>query len=303
MNYRGEVEARAERIAALIAELEAMREQAKGDRAALDRIDAALGPRRAGHRRMLVVTALASIATAWCAMQACDSVTRRLDAPPDVRGDRVWLDGGQLVGTVSTVHGTGATAHGDRCRVSLEQQGERWLLRAWCGDALLYDDLVECTPAGNAIQTCIDHLGSSQSTSPRAYLDTYARLLRIEDGPIAAWSADIRLGELTTLPVSGSPTLFGDTEVPRGRAHTLRMSGPVHEIRGIREPDGFSVAIMGVLSLDRASPMVLENAAIERATMMNRGDHAVLTVRFVPGRTPLYQVVARGSAIDVTVER
>jgi hypothetical protein len=96
---------------------------------------------------------------------------------------------------------------------------------------------------------------------------------------------------------------FGAVEIPNGRSVSLRMSQPVTGIRGQREPDGFTVTIPGALALDRAGPMRQAIPAIERAMILNRGDHAVLTVRFVAGRNPPYRVTARGSSIEVTVGR
>ena len=96
---------------------------------------------------------------------------------------------------------------------------------------------------------------------------------------------------------------FGAESVTGGRTATIRMSQTVSTIRGQRQSDGFTVTVPGALALDRAGPLAAANPSVERAMILNRGDHAVLTVRFVAGRTPPYRVVARGRAIDVTIGR
>ncbi|MFK7987268.1 MAG: PilZ domain-containing protein [Sandaracinaceae bacterium] len=97
-------------------------------------------------------------------------------------------------------------------------------------------------------------------------------------------------------------TSFGAASV-EGRASTIRMSQPVSTMRGQEQDGGFTITIPGSLALDRAGPIAAAHPAIERATILNRGDHAVLTVRFVAGRTPAYRIVAQGSAVQLTVAR
>lgn len=97
--------------------------------------------------------------------------------------------------------------------------------------------------------------------------------------------------------------LFGAADVPHGRTTTLRMSLPVTAIEGESDSTGFTVTFHGALSLDRAGPIAAANPSVERAAILNRGDHAVLTVRFVAGRTPAYRVEATGSTATVTIGR
>ncbi|GAB5549283.1 MAG: hypothetical protein SangKO_090430 [Sandaracinaceae bacterium] len=122
-----------------------------------------------------------------------------------------------------------------------------------------------------------------------------------------------RLGEPTypTLADTAEPpsgpvvegSTFGAETVADGRTSNIRMSNPVSTLRGQRQSDGFTVTIPGALALDRAGPIAAANPAIERAMILNRGDHAVLTIRFVAGRNPDYRVVARGQSVEVTVGR
>lgn len=106
----------------------------------------------------------------------------------------------------------------------------------------------------------------------------------------------------TATRASGNQS-FGAADVPGGRTTTLRMSQAVASLRGERQPDGFTLTIPGALSLDRAGPIAASNPSVEQAMVLNRGDHSILTVRFVAGRDPAYRVVARGEAIEVTIGR
>jgi hypothetical protein len=95
----------------------------------------------------------------------------------------------------------------------------------------------------------------------------------------------------------------GEPQVPNGRSFVLRMSGPVQSIEGEGRLDGFSVRIPGRLALDRASPIATSHRAVARALILNRGDYAELTVDFLPGMRPKYQILGKGNAIEVTIER
>ncbi|NOY91838.1 MAG: hypothetical protein GXP55_11630, partial [Deltaproteobacteria bacterium] len=103
--------------------------------------------------------------------------------------------------------------------------------------------------------------------------------------------------------VSDDPTRFGAEDVPRARDFTLRMSRPVEGLRGEALPDGFRVDVDGSLSLDRAGPIAAAHPLVERATVLNRGDHAELRIRFVSGRHPAYRVRARGASIVISIGR
>jgi hypothetical protein len=81
------------------------------------------------------------------------------------------------------------------------------------------------------------------------------------------------------------------------------MSNPVVEMDGIVEASGFSVTIPGSLSLSRAGPIASSHPDVEHASILNRGDFAELTVRFVAGRTPPYRVEAHGPAIQIIIAR
>jgi len=98
-------------------------------------------------------------------------------------------------------------------------------------------------------------------------------------------------------------TTFGASRVRNGRSFLIRMSRPVESIRGTRLEDGFRVHIPGSLSLDRAGPIAAAHAHVSRSMILNRGDHAELTIRFEEGSSPDYRVVARGSAVEVIIAR
>lgn len=107
-----------------------------------------------------------------------------------------------------------------------------------------------------------------------------------------------------TAPTSASASrVFGAPEVPNGRVFAIRMSGPVDSVEGDQREDGFTVRVPGRLALDRASPIATSHRAVARAMILNRGDYAELTVDFLPGLRPKYQVTAKDNAIEVALER
>jgi hypothetical protein len=96
---------------------------------------------------------------------------------------------------------------------------------------------------------------------------------------------------------------FGADRVERGHTTSLRLSLPPSGLEGQADANGFTVTVRGALSLDRAAAIARSNPAVDRASILNRGDHAVLDVRFVEGRTPAYRAELRGQQLDVTIAR
>jgi hypothetical protein len=109
--------------------------------------------------------------------------------------------------------------------------------------------------------------------------------------------------EAEALPRPTGRLSFGAADVPHGRSTTLTMTLPIASIEGEANDSGFTVNLPGVNSLSRAAPIAAANPSVERAAILNSGDHAVLTVRFVAGRTPAYRVEARGAELVVTIGR
>jgi hypothetical protein len=104
-------------------------------------------------------------------------------------------------------------------------------------------------------------------------------------------------------PAAATASSFGAATVPGGRSFTLRMTRPVAGLAGRRDPKGFDVRIEGALTLDRAAPIAASHPLVETAMIINRGDHADLSIRFRDGRVPPYRVVARGAAVEVVLGR
>ncbi|MFM2421104.1 MAG: hypothetical protein RL385_5827, partial [Pseudomonadota bacterium] len=103
--------------------------------------------------------------------------------------------------------------------------------------------------------------------------------------------------------VPAGPAPFGAASLPNGRTFVLRMSGPVRTLEGEAREDGFTVRIPGRLALDRASPIAAAHRAVARAMVLNRGEFAELTVDFLPGMRPKYQVQGKENTLEVTLER
>ncbi|MDB4972508.1 MAG: repeat protein [Myxococcaceae bacterium] len=104
-----------------------------------------------------------------------------------------------------------------------------------------------------------------------------------------------------TPPALSAP--FGEVDVPNGRVFTLRMNGPVQLVEGEARENGITVRIPGRQALDRASPIATSHSAVQRAMILNRGGFAELTIDFVPGMTPKYQVRGKDNTLEVTLER
>lgn len=103
-------------------------------------------------------------------------------------------------------------------------------------------------------------------------------------------------------PVASGSATFG-TEGTSGDELRMRMDGPVGGLRGERTDDGFRVVVPGVRAIDGARRLAAMNPAIERASILNESEGAVLAVRFVSGQSPSYFVRADGDGLVVTVAR
>jgi len=139
-------------------------------------------------------------------------------------------------------------------------------------------------------------LAASSSEAGRLAAPTYPRVTEGAASPVVETPEE-------SLPTPSGSTSFGAIDVPHGRATTLTMTLPITSIEGEATDSGFTVNLPGVNSLSRAAPIAAANPSVERAAILNSGDHAVLTVRFVAGRNPAYRVEARGSDLVITIGR
>ena len=103
----------------------------------------------------------------------------------------------------------------------------------------------------------------------------------------------------TRAPVVGRN--FGAEHVEDGRMTALQMTLVPTALEGQADPNGFTVTVRGALSETRAAQIARTNPAVDRASVINRGDHCVLDVRFVEGRTPAYRVAIVNQTVEVTI--
>jgi hypothetical protein len=122
---------------------------------------------------------------------------------------------------------------------------------------------------------------------------------RVPEG--SPFAVDLR-GSAAVRTTPARALRFGAAEVRHGRRFALRMSAPVQALQGVSDAGGFSVVISGSLSLDRAGPIGSSVKAVQRAMIINKGDRAELSIRFVGGKSPAYQVSAEGSTVYVVIE-
>jgi hypothetical protein len=142
--------------------------------------------------------------------------------------------------------------------------------------------------------------GTSALPSASALPPTSAYAVDVREGAKAS-TATARAAASAPAP-AGKPVVFGAREVPRARRFTLRMTGPVAELRGVRDADGFTVIIPGSRAIDRAGPIGDEHPSVARAMILNRGDQSQLTIRFAPGKQPAYQVRGQGAQLEILIE-
>jgi hypothetical protein len=119
------------------------------------------------------------------------------------------------------------------------------------------------------------------------------------------YAVDVNAASAASTPapaVAGGSASFG-TEGTSGDELRMRMDGPVGSLRGERTDDGFRVVVPGVRAIDGARRLAAMNPAIERASILNESEGAVLAVRFVSGQSPSYFVRADGDGLVVTVAR
>ncbi len=95
--------------------------------------------------------------------------------------------------------------------------------------------------------------------------------------------------------------VFGSRKLNGGRNYMLRMSRKIEQLRGTPDPGGFTVIIPGSLSFDPAGPIAATHPLVRRSLILNKGDHAALTVRFAKGASPAYRVSAVGSSLHISI--
>jgi len=183
--------------------------------------------------------------------------------------------------------------------------GSRWLAigLALVGIAL---GVYALAPRSGADRIRVRHEPAPAASAPAALEEAIAATSQLAPTlPVAAAQAPLESAVVDpSLAAAPSASLsFGEASVPNGRTFALRMSGPVESVEGESREDGFTVRVPGRLALDRASPIATSHRAVARAMILNRGDYAELTVDFLPGLRPKYQVVGKDAAIEVTLER
>ena len=96
-------------------------------------------------------------------------------------------------------------------------------------------------------------------------------------------------------------TSFGAKQVPNGQRFLLRMSDPIKTLHGKADARGFIVQVPASRAIDRAAPIAAANKAVAKATILNKGTHAELNIRFAEGRSPAYRVSAQQAGLEVLI--
>jgi hypothetical protein len=124
---------------------------------------------------------------------------------------------------------------------------------------------------------------------------------------LAAAKAPAPAAAPVAAPAAPKPTprrmRYGAASAPsRAQTFALRMSKPIASISGSSDAGGFTVVVMGSLSLDRAGPISAAHKGVARAMVLNKGDRSELTIRFADGKRPAYQVRGDGTTLYVVIE-
>jgi hypothetical protein len=104
-------------------------------------------------------------------------------------------------------------------------------------------------------------------------------------------------------PLEAATTTFGAKQVPNPQRFLLRMSDPVKALHGKADARGFIVQVPASRAIDRAAPIAASNKAVVKATILNKGTHAELNVRFAEGRSPAYRVSAQQAGLEVLISQ
>jgi hypothetical protein len=125
--------------------------------------------------------------------------------------------------------------------------------------------------------------------------------------PSSPFAVDVRANpaaksEPAPAPAQPRSLRFGASKVPHGHRFTLRMSTRIQSLQGTADKGGFTLNIAGVLSLDRAGPISSAIKSVKHAMIVNRGDHAELSIRFADDRQPAYQASAEGNTLVLSIE-
>jgi hypothetical protein len=135
-------------------------------------------------------------------------------------------------------------------------------------------------------------------TVAQASLDETPEKYEAEDADLEVMAADE--GEPL---IENTATRFGFATVPNGRTFSLRMNGPVTRLDGSARENGFTVRVYGGLATEGAKPISSAHRAVARSLILNKKGYAELTIDFVPGLAPRYQVLAKYDTLEITLER
>jgi hypothetical protein len=95
---------------------------------------------------------------------------------------------------------------------------------------------------------------------------------------------------------------FGAAKLTRAKRFPLRVSATVTELRGTADAGGFKVIIPGVRPLTKAAPLRSAHRAVASAMIVKKGSDSELSVRFVKGMKPAYQVTGEGDMLYVALQ-
>ena len=88
-----------------------------------------------------------------------------------------------------------------------------------------------------------------------------------------------------------------------GIGHVLRMSAPVTGVGGDQTGDVIRIVVYGAVAMEALAHLSHVSSDIDRASVENRRDHAVIEMYLVAGRRPRWSVEAIGDCVVIHLHR
>ncbi|HKU39785.1 MAG TPA: PilZ domain-containing protein [Polyangiales bacterium] len=172
-----------------------------------------------------------------------------------------------------------------------------------CGVLLVYA-MAPAAPSEDVVAQPVVQPPAAETTESAAVDPAAAEPIEHEE-PTAA-PARNQLSRSKPLQPTAAETAalsFGAKSVPNPQRYLIRMSDPVKALHGKSDPRGFIVQVPGSRAIDRAAPIAAGNRAVAKSSILNKGTHAELNIRFAEGRSPAYRVTAQQAGLEVLISQ
>jgi hypothetical protein len=174
------------------------------------------------------------------------------------------------------------------------------VLMIGCGMLLVY----AMAPAAPSDESAAQHVSQPEATEQTENASTDPAAAAQQAASEAEAPAQGTRGKAgPPLAAAADPTAlsFGAKAVPNAQRYLIRMRDPVKALHGKADARGFVVDVLGSSAIDRAAPIAAGNRAVAKASILNKGTHAELIVRFAEGKSPAFRVTAQQAGLEVLI--